>query len=347
MAAPEPTTGRPAARTFADGGLFRIEIPSVEGPDALDAVLDEAVRLEVPIHRVSQGSGVAMLSDAEIRTMLDRTRAAQIELCLFLGPRGTWDIGAGTRTAAGGAGPRVRGDAQLRYSVDDATRAVDLGVRCLLVADEGVLWELHKRRTAGDLPADLRLKLSALAGPANPAAFSVIEMLGADSINVPGDLTVADLAALRAVSATPIDIYIESPDALGGFVRQHEAPAFIDHVAPVYLKFGLRNAPEMYPSGAHTHALNISSARERVRRAALLVEHLGRIGYLRYMSPVGGPVTVPLRRFVEPAAVEPAATAPLVVEPRTAAPTVVGPTAAAPTAVEPAAAAPTVVEPAT
>lgn len=301
MPTSEPTPESPAVRAFADGGLFRIEIPSVEGPDALDVVLDEATRLNVPIHRVSQGSGVAMLSDAEIRTMLDRTRAAHIELCLFLGPRGTWDIGAGTRTAAGGAGPRVRGGAQLRYSIQDATRATDLGVRCLLIADEGVLWELHKRRTAGDLPADLKLKLSALAGPANPAAFSVIEMLGADSINVPGDLTITDLAALRAVSATPIDIYIESPDALGGFVRQHEAPDFIDHVAPVYLKFGLRNAPDLYPSGEHIRALSLSSARERVRRAALLLEHLQRIDYLRHMSPVGGSLTAALRRFVEPA----------------------------------------------
>lgn len=242
-----------------------------------------------------------MLSDAEIRAMVERTRAARIELCLFLGPRGTWDIGAGTRTPSGGAGPRVRGEAQLRYSLEDAARVVALGVRCLLVADEGVLWELHKARLSGDLPGDVKLKLSALAGPANPASFAVIEMLGADSINVPGDLPVADLAAMRRASATPIDIYIESPDALGGYVRQHEAPAFIDHVAPVYLKFGLRNAPEMYPSGEHTRALSISSSRERVRRAALMLEHLDRIGYLKHMSPAGAPVTTSLRRFAEPA----------------------------------------------
>ncbi|MEU8346301.1 hypothetical protein SAMN05443665_104020 [Actinomadura meyerae] len=289
------------ALPFEDGGLFRIEIPSVEGPDALDAVLEEAERLNVTVHRISQGSGVAMLSDAEIRAMVDRTRAARIELCLFLGPRGTWDIGAGTRTPSGGAGPRVRGEAQLRYSLEDAARVVELGVRCLLVADEGVLWELHKARLSGDLPGDVKLKLSALAGPANPASFAVIEMLGADSINVPGDLPVADLAAMRRASATPIDIYIESPDALGGYVRQHEAPAFIDHVAPVYLKFGLRNAPEMYPSGEHTRALSISSSRERVRRAALMLEHLDRIGYLKHMSPAGAPVTTSLRRFAEPA----------------------------------------------
>lgn len=47
-------------RRFPDGGAWRIEIPSVEGPEPLQAVLDEATRLDVPVHRVSQGSGVMM-----------------------------------------------------------------------------------------------------------------------------------------------------------------------------------------------------------------------------------------------------------------------------------------------
>ena len=152
--------------TFPDGGLFRIEIPSVEGPAALEAVIDQAQRYGLTIHRVSQGSGVAMLDDAEIRAMVGAADAADMELCLFLGPRGTWDIGAGAKMPGSGLGPRVRGADQLRYSVDDAMRAVDLGVRCLLVADEGVLHELHLARIRGDLPGDVRLKMSALTGPA-------------------------------------------------------------------------------------------------------------------------------------------------------------------------------------
>ncbi|HVD43139.1 MAG TPA: hypothetical protein VNB58_05515, partial [Gaiellaceae bacterium] len=48
---------------FADGAQYRIEIPSVEGPVCLDAVLEEAARLDVPVHRVSQGSGVFLQTD--------------------------------------------------------------------------------------------------------------------------------------------------------------------------------------------------------------------------------------------------------------------------------------------
>lgn len=293
---------------FPDGGAFRVEIPSVEGPRALDAVLEAADQLSVRVHRVSQGSGVAMLSDPEIVAMVDTCQAHDVELCLFLGPRGTWDVGGAVHSTGGSPGPRVRGGDQLRYSLDDALRAVDLGVRCLLVADEGVLWAVHLLRAEGVLPPDLILKLSALAGPANPASFQVMQSLGADSVNVPGDLSVHQLAELRSAGAAAIDLYVESPDGAGGFVRHHEAPEFVRVAAPVYLKFGLRNAPDIYPVGEHLVELARSTARERVRRASLGLALLERHGLLDRMSPAGARRMNPVRRFPAPA--EPAHTVP-------------------------------------
>ncbi|MEU3745528.1 MULTISPECIES: hypothetical protein [Streptomyces] len=40
--------------TFPDGGPWRTEPPSFEGPEALGAVLAESERLDVPVHRVSR-----------------------------------------------------------------------------------------------------------------------------------------------------------------------------------------------------------------------------------------------------------------------------------------------------
>jgi len=277
-------TARHSRKRFPDGGAFRVEIPSVEGPRPLLAVLEEAQRYSVAIHRVSQGSGVSMLDDAEITDMVQGCQADGIELCLFLGPRGTWDIGP-TPPPGVGTGPRVRGWDQLRYSVDDAHRAVGLGVRCLLVSDEGVLWTLHNQRKNGELPPDLRLKVSGLIGPSNPAAFAILEGLGADSINVPGDLSVPHLAEIRAVGDAAMDIYIESPDSVGGFVRHHEATEIVSVAAPVYLKFGLRNAPEIYPTGLHIEDVAVASARERVRRAHLVLAAMYRTGAIDSMSP--------------------------------------------------------------
>jgi hypothetical protein len=281
---------------FPDGGSWRTELPSCEGPAVLAAVLEESERLDVPLHRISQGSGVWMLTDAEIGEMVDACDARGIELCLFLGPRGTWEPGAGGRSY-NASGPRARGRDQLAQCVEDAERATALGVRSLLVADEGVLWTLHRLREAGRLPADTTFKVSALVGPVNPASFAVWEGLGADSVNVPSDLALGQLAEIRAVSAAPMDFYVEAPDDLGGFVRFYDAAELIRCGAPLYLKFGLRNAPGIYPVGHHLLPAAVASARERVRRGRLVLDTLARLGAGEGMSPIGSRDPGPLRRF--------------------------------------------------
>ncbi|MET9378073.1 hypothetical protein ABZX98_28750 [Streptomyces sp. NPDC002992] len=286
-----------STHAFPDGGRWRTEIPSVEGPEALDTVLREAERLAVPVHRVSQGSGVWMLTDDEITEMVKAAAEHSVELCLFTGPRGTWDIGASTRTDSRGGGPRARGHAAVAGCVEDAVRATELGVKCLLVADEGVLWTLHRARAAGLLPADTTLKVSALIGPVNPAAYAVHERLGADSVNVPSDLTLDQLTEIRRVSAAPMDMYVEAPDDLGGYVRMYEVAELIRRGAPLYLKFGLAKAPALYPSGAHLREAVLSTARERVRRGRLVLDLLARHGADEAMSPPGSRLPGALRRF--------------------------------------------------
>src|SRR5919198_4276880 len=68
-----------STKRFPDGAQYRVEIPSTEGPRALEAVLDEAERLDVRIHRISQGSGVFMLTDAELDEMARIATAATVE----------------------------------------------------------------------------------------------------------------------------------------------------------------------------------------------------------------------------------------------------------------------------
>ncbi|WP_031507329.1 hypothetical protein [Streptomyces megasporus] len=290
-----PSDASPHA--FPDGGTWRTEIPSVEGPEALATVLKEAETLGVPVHRISQGSGVWMLSDAEITEMVGACAEHDVELCLFTGPRGTWDTGAGTRTLSGGAGLRARGHDALAGCVEDAVRATELGVRCLLVADEGVLLTLHRLRTRGVLPADTTLKVSALIGPVNPASYSVYERLGADSINIPSDLTLEHLTEIRRVSRAPMDFYLEAPDDLGGYVRMYDVAELIRRGAPIYLKFGLSKAPGLYPYGAHLRDVTLDTARERVRRGRLALDLLARLGADTGMSPLGSRLPGPLDRF--------------------------------------------------
>lgn len=294
---PDASAGR-----FPDGGAWRVEIPSVEGPDPLRAVVEESRARGVPVHRASQGSGVMMLDDGEIRDMVAVADDAGIEVSLFLGPRGSWDVGAAAASASGGSGPRARGRDQLGQCLQDAERAAELGVRNVLVADEGVLWACHQLRERGDLPPDFRLKVSILAAPVNPAAVLVVAGLGADSINVPSDLTVTQVAELRAASPVAIDFYLESPDDAGGIVRLYDGAELVRVGAPVYLKFGLRNAPGIYPVGAHLRGVAVESARERVRRAGLALHLMERAGGAPSpMSPVGDPRLPVPARFAAPA----------------------------------------------
>lgn len=296
IAADPPTS----PRRFPDGGEWRLEIPSVEGPRALAEVLEAAASWDVPVHRVSQGSGVGMLTDTEITEMVQVTAAAGIELCLFVRPGANWDIGAAHFTPAGSVTARSRGNTQLAAGVAEAKRAARMGVRSLLVADEGLLWVLHQLRADGDLPAELQLKVSVMAGPANPAALRVQEYLGADTVNVPSDLTLHQLAELRATSPVTLDFYVEAPDNIGGFVRHHEIAEIIRVAAPVYVKFGLRNAADVYPAGEQLDGTVLPSARERVRRARLGLDVLANVPTPPTMSPPGARKQPTAQRFASP-----------------------------------------------
>jgi hypothetical protein len=257
---------------FPDGARFHFEIASVEGPGVLRAVVEEAAVVGIRIHRVSQGSGVMMLSDAELDELAALQAEHDVEVCLFLGPRGAWDTGGQSLVTSASAGV-ARGAEALEACVAEAVRACDHGIRSLLVGDIGALDVLGRLR-GSTLPGDLILKTSAILCAANPATAVVLERLGATTINLATDLEVPMLAAIRAVTERPLDLYVEVPDDMGGFVRQYALPDLVRAAAPVHLKFGLRNSTSVYPSGLHLEALAVVQAREKVRRAALALRLL-------------------------------------------------------------------------
>lgn len=264
---------------FPDGAHFGIEIPSVEGPGVLAAVLDEASQRGVVVNRVSQGSGAMLHTEAELTEMARIGADAGLEVSLFVGPREEWGISAMSRAADGAClGGGVRGLRQLRYAIEDVLRATDCGIRGFLVADLGLLQILVEAQKSGQIPADIVWKVSALAAPSNPAALKVLEGLGADTVNLPTDLTIGELAEMRAASLLPLDLYVEAPDAMGGVVRGEQTADLVAVAAPLYVKFGLRNSRPLYPSGMHVQHDAELIAREKVRRAQIALEWLVRSG---------------------------------------------------------------------
>lgn len=260
---------------FPDGAHFRIEIPSVENPEALRAIVEEARERKVPLHRASQGSGAMLLSNDELSEMAHIGADEGLEVSLFVGPREEYGIGGSARSLDGGAlAGRLRGFHQLRYAIEDIQRAVDAGIRGFLIADTGLMEILSAMVAAGDLPSSIVWKISAVLAPSNPVSFRQLVELGGSTVNVPSDITMAELSEIRALSSAPIDLYLESPDSMGGVVRGHELGEIASVAAPLYAKFGLRNARPVYPAGAHLRSDVVGNVREKVRRAQIALEWL-------------------------------------------------------------------------
>lgn len=273
---------------FPDGCHYRIEIPSTESPKALLALLEAATRLGVTVHRVSQGSGIMLLTDDEIREMLHIGRDHGIEVSLFVGPRAQWDVGGQVKSPAGSViACGQRGTDQLVYAVEDIKRGCGLGLRGVLVADPGLLWVVREMKRAGELPADLVVKTSVQLPTANPASAQVWEQLGAGTLNLAVDLSLAQIAGIRQATRLPLDVYVESPDGFGGFIRHFEVPELVRVAAPVYVKLGLRNSPDIYPCGSHLENTAIALSVERVRRARLALDMIERYFPAATMSAVG------------------------------------------------------------
>lgn len=271
-------TGRDRGTSFPDGAAFRIEIPSVEGPRVLEAVLRAAEAEGITVNRVSQGSGAVLLRAAELRDMAQAGLEAGVEVCLFVGPRERYGVGAHARSEDGRAhGDQVRGLRQIGYALEDVLRATEEGIRSFLVADLGLLRAVTEAQAQGVLPAGLVWKVSAAMSPSNPVTVKLLEDLGASTVNIPADATLAELAEMRAAVSIPLDLYVESPDALGGVVRGQELGDLVRAGAPLYAKFGLRNAPAVYPSGHHLEAVACANATEKVHRAAVALEWLDRL----------------------------------------------------------------------
>ena len=263
---------------FSDGADFRVEIPSVEGPKVLEAVLASARSHGIVVNRVSQGSGAMLLKEVELRDMAALGSEAGMEVSLFVGPREGFGIGAHPRSADGGAQfGQLRGMRQLGYAVEDIHRAAETGIRSFLIADLGLLTIVADMKSAGELPADCVWKVSVMMAPSNAASLRLLERLGAGTVNIPSDVSVADLAELRAGASVPIDLYLESPDSLGGIVRGNEIGELVQAGAPLYAKFGLRNSQPLYPSGEHLVEEACAIAREKVHRAAVALEWLRRL----------------------------------------------------------------------
>ena len=254
-----------SAKRFEDGGQYRFEVPGIQGPAAMKALLERLDEYGIRIHRVTQTKGIMSLTDEEIEKMSGMAQEKKLDLVLAVGPRAVTDTSASVRTEEGQRmGYRLRGQEQVIRAVEDIRRAAKFGVRSFLVYDEGLLWLLGRMRTDEFLPSDIKFKISAHAGHGNPCAAKLLESIGANSINPVRDIQLQMLAAMRAAIDIPIDIHTENPKSSGGFIRHYEVPEFIRIAAPVYLKTGGSVAAN------HSWDTTVDDAKKRAKQIVLV-----------------------------------------------------------------------------
>jgi len=269
-------------KRFVDGGQYRFEVPGIQGPKVMEALLETMDKYEIHLHRITQTKGIMMLTDNEIIEMVRLAKEAQTDLVLAIGPRATTDTSASVNTPEGvRMGYRLRGQEQVVRAVEDVKRAVAFGCRSFLVYDEGCLWLLNEMRKAGHIPRNCKFKVSAHAGHGNPCSAKLLEMIGADSINPIRDIQLQMLVAMRQAIKIPIDIHTENPASTGGFIRHYEVPEMVRIAAPIYLKTGGSVAQ------SHSWDSTTDDAKKRAKQVSLVKRMLDSYYPEAVQSPKG------------------------------------------------------------
>lgn len=275
---------------FPDGGHYRIEISGVERVSALETLIRESERQDIPVHRIiATVGGATYLTQSELNDFAQIAKEKRIEVVMTPGPRRAWDNGRQMLTDEGlVSGMRMRGMTGVRHWLKDIDRCMQAGIRGFLVADEGLLWLVTQLKQKGVIPADVIFKLSVFAGQANPAGAKVAQSLGANTLNPLADLDLPMLSAIRSSIDIPMDIYLCLVNSMGGFVRFYEAAEIARITAPCYFKF------EPGPSESQLYApwnppeYHDNMIKERVRNAAVAIELIQRENPELKCSPTGG-----------------------------------------------------------
>jgi len=268
-----------STKTFPDGANWRIEVAGVERPSTMEAMIDEARKGGVTIHRVIATVGGSTYCDfGELKTMAQMAYEEKIEVVMTVGHRKGWDPGAKESATPEGMmqGFRLRGSDNISYHIADMMRNIEAGFRGFLVYDEGVLFIINKMRQEGFIPKETIFKFSVFGGYCSPAGAKVIESMGVNSMNPLSDVSLPILASIRKTVDIPLDVYVIIVDAFGGMYRAYEAPEIARVASPCYFKIepGTSEA-DIYKPWAF-EAFHQDLVRQKIKMAAVVHELMQR-----------------------------------------------------------------------
>jgi len=264
-----------STKTFPDGAHYRIEIAGVERATTMEAMIAEAHRRGLPIHRAIATVGGSTFCDfQELRAMAQMAHDEKIEVVVTVGHRKAWDAGSKEGATHEGMmqGFRLRGSDHISYWIADMMRCIDAGFRGFLVYDEGILSIVNRMRQEGFIPKETIFKFSVFGGYCSAAGAKVIEAMGANTMNPLSDVSLPILAGIRKAVGMPLDIYMIIVDAFGGMFRAYEAPEIARVASPCYFKFEPGTAEADIYKPWVTEQWHQGFIREKVKIASIVTE---------------------------------------------------------------------------
>ncbi|MFO7739942.1 MAG: hypothetical protein R6V46_15800 [Desulfatiglandaceae bacterium] len=281
-----------SSKRFADGAHYRIEIAGVERASTMEAMIREAQKRKVTVHRAIAAVGGSTYCDfEEIKAMAQMAYEEKIEVVMTVGHRKAWDAGSKEAATPEGMmqGFRLRGSDHISYHIADMMRNIEAGFRGFLVYDEGVLFIVNKMRQEGFIPRETIFKFSVFGGYCSAAGAKVIESMGANSMNPLSDVSLPILGGIRKAVDIPLDIYLIIVDAFGGMFRAYEAPEIARIASPCYFKFepGTSEGDIYKPWVAEDFHANL--IREKVKIAGIVMEIMERHAPDLLISKKGAP----------------------------------------------------------
>ena len=268
-----------SAKAFPDGANYRIEIAGVERASTMKAMIDEAEKRKVTIHRAIATVGGSTYCDfQELKDMAQMAKDEKIEMIMTVGHRKGWDVGSKEISTSEGSmqGFRLRGSDHISYHIADIMRNIEAGHRGFLVYDEGVLFLINKMRAEGFIPKETVFKFSVFGGYCSAAGAKVIESMGANSMNPISDVSLPILGGIRKAVNIPLDVYIIIVDAFGGMFRAYETPEIARVASPCYFKIEPGTSESDIYKPWVTESWHQEFIRQKVKIASIVMEIMER-----------------------------------------------------------------------
>lgn len=243
-----------SGKTFPDGAHCRIEIFGIESAEILEAVVNEAEKTGVPIHRVvATVAGSKFYSDEQLKKLAEAAAGNKIEVIICPGDFAMAVMGTPDKILTG---LNWQSNEEATEYFKEIVRCARFGFSGFLVWQKGMLYTLSELsdRYCGELygmPANVIFKLSVIDNNANIADFALSERLGAHSIDA-ANLTFKSLVNVRQKTAIPMSVratfwqwlvFLKNNEKglelkVNLCDRTEDTPEIVRVASPVYLSFG-------------------------------------------------------------------------------------------------------------